>query len=178
MIWLVFWGGSNVMSHPNYVLDEQQEALKQWITKETVRIEHEKQLLEDEKADIARQKRELSNLKKEYERQKAFEAKQFEREKKLFDTKWKILENELHLVACEKQKLERKKAFYKEVIAYKQKSDMDIGVFFKGVDSEKSLKKRYKDLVKVFHPDNLNGDSDTIHEISKEYNSLRQAYGV
>lgn len=166
------------MGHSSYAIDDKQTKVKQWFFKETVRIEHEKQLLEDEKARINRQKRELDSSKREYERQKAYDASQLEREKRLFETKWKILETELRDVACEKQKLEREKAFYKEVIAFEQKSDLDAGVFFKGVDNEGALKKRYKDLMKIFHPDNLNGDTDTIQEISREYDSLRQAYGL
>lgn len=171
-------GGINSMGHSNYAIDENQTKLKQWFFKETVRIEHEKQLLESEKTKINRQKRELDSLKREYERQKALDTSQLEREKRLFETKWKILENELREVACEKQKLEREKAFYKEVIAFEQKSDVDAGIFFRGVNSGGSLKKRYKDLMKIFHPDNLNGDTGTIQEISREYDSLRQAYGI
>ncbi|RDU22461.1 molecular chaperone DnaJ [Anaerosacchariphilus polymeriproducens] len=166
------------MGHSNYAIDEQQTKIKQWFFKETVRIEHEKQLLEDEKVKVDREKRELNNFKREYERQKALNESQLEREKRLFETKWKILENELREVANEKQKLEREKAFYKEVIAFEQKSDIDAGIFFKGVNSSISLKKRYKELMKIFHPDNVNGDTDTIQLINREYDSLRQAYGV
>ena len=49
-------------------------------------------------------------------------------------------------------------------------------LFFKGVDNELALKKRYRDLTKIFHPDNLNGDTDTLKHINKEYNALKQIY--
>ena len=42
----------------------------------------------------------------------------------------------------------------------------------KGVTDEKGLKKRYKDLIKVFHPDNFNGDNVTLQNINREYETL------
>ena len=52
------------------------------------------------------------------------------------------------------------------VLEYRQ------GIFFKGVTDEKGLKKRYKDLIKVFHPDNFNGDNVTLQNINREYETL------
>ena len=49
-------------------------------------------------------------------------------------------------------------------------------MFFSGVGSEKSLKKRYKDLIKIYHPDNLDGDKDTIQEINSQYHKLCAVY--
>ena len=51
-------------------------------------------------------------------------------------------------------------------------------MFFSGVGSRQSLKKRYKDLIKIYHPDNLDGDKDTIQEINSEYNKLCAIYKV
>ena len=43
-------------------------------------------------------------------------------------------------------------------------------------DNEDALKKRYKDLIKIYHPDNLNGDKDTIQEINMEYEKMKSLY--
>ena len=51
-------------------------------------------------------------------------------------------------------------------------------MFFSGVGSKQSIKKRYKDLIKIYHPDNLDGDKDTIHEINSEYNKLCAMYKI
>ena len=45
--------------------------------------------------------------------------------------------------------------------------------FFAGVTSELALKKRYKDLIKIYHPDNVSGDTDTVQEINREYDALK-----
>ena len=46
-------------------------------------------------------------------------------------------------------------------------------MFFAGVSSELALKKRYKDLIKIYHPDNISGDTNTIQEINREYDELK-----
>ena len=49
-------------------------------------------------------------------------------------------------------------------------------MFFRGVDNSLALKKRYKDLIKIFHPDNVAGDNDTVQLINREYSNLRDVY--
>lgn len=162
------------MAHQEFDVEENQMNRKEkWFYSEAERIEQEKQLLENEKAEIARQKKELSSLKREIERQKFLDSTFIEREKKLFDSKWKILERELHTIAAEKTRLEKEKAFYKQVLAFEQKQEYEFGMYFRGVRNEKELKKRYKDLVKIFHPDNICGDKEMIQVITQEYDSLK-----
>ena len=45
-----------------------------------------------------------------------------------------------------------------------------------GVGNEKSLRKRYKDLIRIYHPDNDAGDTETIQEINREYEKLQELY--
>lgn len=47
-----------------------------------------------------------------------------------------------------------------------------ISNFFKGVATIDELKKRYRDLLKIYHPDNQAGDTSVSQEIQKEYDSL------
>ena len=48
--------------------------------------------------------------------------------------------------------------------------------FFRGVDNDMELRKRYKELLKIFHPDNKCGDTKTFLLIQTEYESLRRKY--
>jgi hypothetical protein len=50
--------------------------------------------------------------------------------------------------------------------------------FFKGVNNILGLKKRYRDLLKIFHPDNLCGDNDTVLEINRQYEALKKKMGI
>ena len=49
-------------------------------------------------------------------------------------------------------------------------------VFFSGVDNELALRKRYKELLKIFHPDNRCGDTKTLLLIQKEYEKMKRQY--
>ena len=48
--------------------------------------------------------------------------------------------------------------------------------YFAGVTDKKSLKKRYHDLLKIYHPDNQNGDSSVSRQIQEEYKALSEKY--
>ena len=89
-------------------------------------------------------------------------------------------------LATEKQRVERQKEFYSRVNDYEReyhytqqppKQNVVKGeLFFSGVGSKQSLKKRYKDLIKIYHPDNLDGDNNTIQEINREYDQLSKVF--
>lgn len=44
--------------------------------------------------------------------------------------------------------------------------------FFFGCDDERSIKRRYKELCKVYHPDNGNGSAEVFNKITEEYDRL------
>lgn len=103
--------------------------------------------------------------------------------------KFRILEEELQKLATEKAHVERQKEFYSRVAEHETNgrvsslTEKGNGIvkgelFFSGVGSKQSLKKRYKDLIKIYHPDNMDGDTDTIQEINSEYNKLCALYEI
>lgn len=49
-------------------------------------------------------------------------------------------------------------------------------VYFTGIKDADSLKKRYHDLLKIYHPDNQNGDTSTVQQIQKEYDLLKKRF--
>ena len=55
---------------------------------------------------------------------------------------------------------------------------MAAKMFFLGVRDELSLKKRYRDLLKLFHPDSMNGDVHAMQAINKEYEEIKRAYDI
>lgn len=48
--------------------------------------------------------------------------------------------------------------------------------WFKGVSDSEGLKKRYRDLLKIYHPDNSAGDTSITQQIQKEYDKLISEY--
>ena len=114
-----------------------------------------------------------------FEREKRDLQKRRAQENQLFDLKWKLLEEEAKRLAEEESRIEKKRNFYERVRQEEQGSasiTMEItrgDTFFAGVTSELALKKRYKDLIKIYHPDNVSGDTDTVQEINREYDALK-----
>ena len=174
------------MSQFSVQTDERNMAFRQWQFKEAVELEHQKQQLKDEREEFELEREEFSIEREEFEKErkefyvnKKIEDKRAEQEKRLFDMKWKILEGELKKLAAEKEHVERQRDFYRYVNEHETKNTVNVvkgELFFCGVDSEEALKKRYKDLIKIYHPDNLNGDKNTIQEINTEYDKLKALY--
>ena len=83
-------------------------------------------------------------------------------------------------LADERRRVDKQRSFYEKVKREVRMSD-DVrtaggDMFFIGVQNEVALKRRYRDLLKIYHPDNLNGDTGTIQEINREYRCLKQKF--
>lgn len=141
--------------------------------------------LSEERKALEEQRRLLERERREFTRRVEIEDRRLEHQQRLFDMKVKILEEELIKLASEKQHIAKQKEFYNKVKEfesknYQQKVEFNNvvkgDIFFSGVGSKQSLKKRYKDLIKIYHPDNLDGDKNTIQEINREYDHLRKVF--
>lgn len=156
---------------------------QQWRFKQEIKLEHQKQELQEERRELEKARREFEREKREYTIWKKSEDGRLKNESKLFQMKWKILEEELRKLADEKQQVEKQRNFYRFVEEHEKKSQARIPengskaeMFFVGVGNEHALKRRYKDLIKIYHPDNLNGDIGTLQEINREYDRLKAIY--
>ncbi|HAQ51967.1 MAG TPA: molecular chaperone DnaJ [Lachnospiraceae bacterium] len=153
---------------------------EQWRKEQAKIIQKLHRDLNTTKSLIDRAQQELELQSEKLEREKKTERDRMAREKDLFDMKWKVLESETQKLADDRKKFEREKAFYSKVLKFNEENPdsnnaeqiSNAQIFFIGVGSEKSLKKRYKDLLKIYHPDNLDGDTGTIQEINREYDEL------
>lgn len=149
---------------------------KKWLFKESIRIETEKKNIEDERKVMEVQK----GLLQRQQSKNMLLKKQLENQKNLFDKQWQILEIETRKLVSDQQKFERDKLIFKDKVyreARKSMSDTTTSkMFFKGVEDIKSLKKRYKELLKIYHPDNMHGDNTLIQVINIEYENLLKVY--
>lgn len=140
----------------------------------------------EERRALEEQRRKLQREKEEFARRIEIEDRRLEQQQKLFDMKVKILEEELIKLAAEKREFEQQKEFYSKVNEFEQESsgygnDFNVvkgDMFFAGVGSRSSLRKRYRNLIKIYHPDNIDGDNNTIQEINREYDQLSKAFGL
>lgn len=116
------------------------------------------------------------------QREKALkeEEKNFEQQKRVLEIGFKKLAADKEAFAME---MKKEKARIQEM-QYEAESDHAkvakvtpniVGPgFFCGTTGANSLKKRYKELMKIYHPDNKYGDSFTVACINREYELLKE----
>lgn len=155
---------------------KQAEEKRKWFFRENVRLEQQRRELEDERAQLEQQKKEFQRKQEMAEARNRFERRQIEQERRLFELKWKVLEDELVRLARDKRKVEQEKKACRDLKASQHSRKIHYEVFFVGVNSRQSLKKRYRELLKIFHPDNLDGDKATLQEINREYDNLKKIF--
>ena len=134
------------------------------------------QALEDRHKELEKAWNDLLKEKREVEAR----IHTLEQQEKQFSLKWDMLIQETQKLADDKKQFERKKKFFDHVQANAQEeysvttSDNIVQgeMFFSGVSTKKALKKRYKDLIKIYHPDGDAGDTATVAEINREYEDL------
>ena len=157
--------------------DELQE-LKAWLFRENIRLVTASKELERMQEQFLKEKiqfqeeMKLLNQKISSERQRLKEDNQF------FEKKMEILQGGFSQLDIDRRRLEKewaRLAVEKELLGDRNVYDngLDVSVFFQGVRNPVALKKRYKDLIKIFHPDNLAGDKEIIQRINREYESLK-----
>ena len=132
--------------------------LGQMLYNDTVEIELEfrQQTLEAERRHVEEESSKLRLERKEFERFRERELRRIEQNNQVFEMKWKLLEEETIRLAEEKRKLETQRGFYERV---KRELEMDMedraiangDMFFIGVNNEVALKRRYRELLKIYH---------------------------
>ncbi len=127
------------------------------------------------------QKEEKNRLKAEWDRIE-LEKRMMKEQNRLFDQKLAILTEAYIQLDKDKRKVEweklKMKAEREQQTGEPRFREADVSVFFRGATNQLALKKRYRDLIKIFHTDNLYGDKETLQAINAEYERLLKRYDV
>ena len=111
------------------------------------------------------------------------ERKRLKDEETLFDKKVEILKNGFLNLDLDRRQFERERKDYERQkqqqrnrIPFRKtySATPDVSVFFRGVNNPLALRKRYRDLMKIFHPDNLCGDEAVVKAINDEFERLKR----
>jgi len=166
---------------------------KSWLFEENIRLKREAERLAELEAELDKREKLVQEQSEKFIRERAEfreemtlltgqvtrERQRLKQDEQFFEKKMDILkagfadlEKEKREVEAMKMRLEAQASFY---------GDDDIPGFgapiarslFKGITNPLMLKKRYKDLVKIYHPDNMAGDHDMFKAITLEYERLQ-----
>lgn len=162
--------------------DELQE-LKAWLFRENIRLVSAAKDLEHMQEQFLREKVQFQEEMKVLNRKISAERQRLKEDNQFFDKKMEILKNGFSQLDIDRRRLDKewaKLTAERELIgdhrSYEGGHAFDASVLFQGVRSPVALKKRYKELIKIFHPDNVAGDNEMIQRINKEYETLKVKY--
>lgn len=156
--------------------------LKHWLFEEHIRLEVRKKEIDDlynkfmtERVQFVEEMKTI-NLRVVKERQRLKDEEEF------FDKKMEILKNGFDALEADKRQLAKdRKVFEMEKKSYRMNNSDNVirystveGNLFAGVNNPLALKKRYRDLLKIFHPDNMCGDNEMVAIITKQYDAIRK----
>lgn len=89
----------------------------------------------------------------------------------------KILEKERNDLLQKKRTLEEEKKRIEKDQQTKMRNGRNNEVstdLFAGCTDEDSVKKRYRELLKIYHPDNQNGNTAMVEEVTKQYECVKK----
>ncbi|MCR5595031.1 MAG: hypothetical protein K6G12_04230 [Lachnospiraceae bacterium] len=177
---------------------------KNWLFEENIRLKEVERHLAEEKARLENYEKELNEKAEEIEAmnkkflndrvqfrdemniltgQVTRERQRLKQDEQFFDKKMEILKAGFADLDKAKRELEAEKMRYEAQNSYYGDDDIPgygapvAKTLFVGITNPLMLKKRYKDLVKIYHPDNLAGDHDLFKAITIEYERLQGKIG-
>ena len=149
--------------------------LRLWLFKESVRLENQ----ENRYAKLEADEISFKNRVDAAERKLETATRRLDNDQALFEQRLKILNNGFDQLNDDKKKLQNEFIRLEREKAYQRENEYDaVDFLFRGVNSALALKKRYKDLMKIFHPDNISGDQGMVQLINQEYSELCRRYDV
>lgn len=162
--------------------EEELNKLKSWLFKENVRIISAAKELEQMQEQFREEKEQFQEEMKALNRKMAAERQRLKDDSLFFEKKMEILKGGFTELDMDRRRLEKEWARLeaeKEVMQRPVYSGVgEVSDLFRGVKNPLALKKRYKDLIKIFHPDNVAGDKEMIQKINIEYENLKHDFNI
>lgn len=157
------------------------QELKSWLFQENIRLATAQKELEQMQEKFIEEKEQFQDEMKRLNHKISSERQRLKDDEQFFAKKMDILKSGFQQLDIDRRRLEKERArLYaeKELISERvsYEANMDVSVFSQGVKNPLALKKRYKDMIKIFHPDNLAGDKEIIQRINIEYEHLKREY--
>lgn len=162
---------------------EELKELKVWLFKENVRLENERKELLELQNKILNERVQFRDEMNALNHKMVIERKRLKDENAFFEKKLEILQDGFRQLDMDRRVFEKEKQrFYRERECFREEAQKSsflsekaaAGMFFKGVNNPLALRKRYRDLMKIYHPDNICGDAEVVQYINKEFDSLKE----
>lgn len=161
--------------------DEALKELKLFLFKENIRLKQEQRDIEEAKEKLIKERAQFRTEMDMLNHRIVLEQKRLKDDNLFFEKKMQILQDGFRQLDLDRTRLDKERSRFKlEKELWDGESvrveNADVAaVLFKGVGNPLALRKRYRDLLKIFHPDNLCGDGELVQMINKEYEKRKRA---
>ncbi len=161
--------------------DELKEA-KLFLFRENARLENERREMMELQDKFVKERVQFRDEMNRLNHKMVIERKRMKDESLFFDKKLQILQDGFKQLDIDRRKLDKERARFEmekellmnDITGYSGTDTPDMAaVLFRGTSNFLTVRKRYKDLMKIFHPDNLCGDAELVQLINKEYEKRR-----
>jgi hypothetical protein len=164
----------------NTMDEEELKALRHFLFEERIALINERRAQEEFYEKFMEERLSFREEMKQLNSKVLSERKRLKDEQAFFDKKLAILQNGFASLEMDRKAFQREKDTYeKKYQSLKNEISGDTIVssgLFSGVSSYLALRKRYKELIRIFHPDNLDGDNNMALLIKEEYEKLREKF--
>ena len=153
------------------------EQLKAWLFAENIRIETAAAELHRIEQKFIAERKQFQDEMKDLNQKIVREKKRLKEDSAFFDKKMEILKSGFAQLDLDKRKLEKERLHFQ---SQKEAALREAGhgrhdtieYLFRGASNPLALKKRYKELMKMFHPDNVAGDHEIVLGINRYYEKM------
>ena len=161
---------------------EELKEIKLWLFQENMRLEQERTELEQARNKFLDERVKLRDELDELNRRTVMERKRLREENLFFEKEMAILQEGFRQLEEDRKRFEQERQTLLKEARERQTGEQELGegsftavqLLFRGVNNPLALRKRYRDLIKIFHPDNLFGDGELAGQINKEYLKRKQ----
>ncbi len=163
--------------------EDELRGMKLWLFQENIRLQNERNELEDLQDKLLEERTRFRDEMDAASRHIAMEQKRLREENLFFDKKLAILQDGFRKLDEDRQRFEQEKRRLEQSGRYqRQREDVEMlgqgdsiaHVLFRSAGNPLTLRKRYRDLLKIFHPDNFCGDAELMQYINREFQRRRE----
>ncbi len=163
--------------------EDELRGMKLWLFQENIRLQNERNELEDMQDKLLKERVRFRDEMEALNRRIAMEQKRLREENLFFDKKLAILQDGFRKLDEDRQQFEQEKRRLEQSVRYqRQREDAELPVqgdniahvLFRSAGNPLTLRKRYRDLLKIFHPDNFCGDAELMQYINREFQRRKE----
>lgn len=158
--------------------EEELKELRRFLFEERIALINERKAQEEFYEKILNERISFREEMKQLNSKVLLERKRLKEEQAFFDKKLMILQTGFANLEMDRKAFNKEKAQFESTknsqntVSYETSGS----VFFAGINSYLGLRKRYRELLRIYHPDNMDGDNDISLLIKEEYEKLKERF--